>query len=455
MKPGTALLLLACFGAAAPVHAQRVLVLRDVTVLPMTDPRGSPVHAHQTVIVRGERIVWVGANADATLPADAAIVEGAGLYVLPGLADMHVHTDRATLPLFLANGVTTIRELNGSPALLALRDSIAARQVPGPRMFVSSPLLVGEANRFRHLVVTDADTARALVRRFAAEGYDLIKIYDGLARDVYNAIVAEARVKNLPCTGHIPQPVGLDGILGVGQNIEHVEKIVYATIGVANPDTIQAPVIAQRIAAAHITVTPTLVSQRALSLQGTTAYAEWLARPEVARMDSGTLAWWRQLSPRSDAGRPQSARAAAVHIFQKVLTRELYKAGVQLLVGTDTPNPLMVPGYSLHDEIASLIDAGIPVAAVLRAATAGAAEHMRQAGQWGVLAPGASADLVLVGKNPLDDPAVLRRPTRGSCVANGSIESQACGATEGAHRILPVCRRHLPSPRSGPRFQAF
>jgi imidazolonepropionase-like amidohydrolase len=401
-----------CIGASAPVQAQQVLALRDVTVLPMTDTSGSTVTPHQTIIVTGGRITWVGPNADARVPAGATVIEGRGQYVMPGLADMHVHADRASLPLFLANGVTTIRELNGSPQHIALRDSIAAGRILGPRMFVSTPLLVGEANRFRHVLVKDADTARALVRRYAAERYDAVKIYDGLSRPVYDAIVAEARAQKLPLTGHIPQAVGLDGVLAAQQNIEHVEKIVYATVGTANPDTLQAPSIARRIKNAGITVSPTLVSQRALSLAGTAEYAAWLARAEMARMDTGTLAWWRQLGPRGGVARPQSARSAAVHTFQKVLTRELYKAGVPLLVGTDTPNPLMVPGYSLHDEIGSLIEVGIPTAAVLRAATAGAAEHLKQSGQWGVIAPGASADLIVIDRNPLEDPAVLRKPAR-------------------------------------------
>ena len=401
-----------CIGASAPVQAQQALVLRDVTVLPMTDADSAAVRAHQTVIVAGERITWVGANADARIPVGATVVDGRGQYVLPGLADLHVHAERAALPLFLANGVTTIRELNGSAEHIAMRDSIAAGQIPGPRLFVSTPLLVGEANRFRHVLVQNVDSARALVRRYAAERYDLVKIYDGLSRPVYDAIVAEAHLQKLPLTGHIPQAIGLDGILAADQNIEHVEKIVYATVGTANPDTLKAPEIARRIAAAHITVTPTLVSQRALSLAGTAEYAQWLARPEMMHVDSGTLAWWRSLGPRGGGARPQSAHAAAVHTFQQVLTRELYKAGVPLLVGTDTPNPLMVPGYSLHDEIASLVDVGIPAAAVLRAATAGAAEHAQQAGKWGVIAAGASADLLVVERNPLEDPSVLRRPAR-------------------------------------------
>ncbi len=412
MRVTAALLVLASFCVGSSAQAQRTVVIRDVSVLPMTSRAGTEVLPHQTLVMSNGRIDWIGADRDARVPVGAEIINGAGKFVMPGLADMHVHTDPRTLPLFLSFGVTTIRELNGSPELLALRDSINAGQRVGPRMYVSSPLLIGEPTRYRHVVVTSADSARTLVRRYKAERYDLVKVYDALRPDVYAALVAEARAQGLPITGHIPQAVGLDGILAAHQDIEHVEKIVYVTVGVQNPDTLQARAIARRIAAAGIAVTPTLASQKALALARSAEYQSWLERPEMSAMDTGTIAWWKQFAPRASGATPPSARALAVHAFQKVLTRELYSAGVPLLVGTDTPNPLMVPGAALHDEIATMVEAGLPIAFVLRAATAGAAEHVQEAGQWGVVAKGARADLVLVERNPLQDPAVLRRPTR-------------------------------------------
>jgi imidazolonepropionase-like amidohydrolase len=276
------------------------------------------------------------------------------------------------------HGVTTVRELNGAAWHIALRDSIARGERPGPRLFVTSPLLSGiPFPAVRHVIVPTPDSARALVDRYAAERYDAIKIYDGLNAASYAALVARAREKRLPLTGHIPHDVGLEGVLAAGQSIEHVEKIVYATTGTSNPDTGQAPLIAKRIVALGGQVVFTLAAQKALNLG--------------------------RVMP--------SERARSLYALQAAIVRELYRAGAPVLLGTDVPNARLLPGLSIHDEIDTLIEAGIPAAAVLRGATAGAA-HYLGAPDWGRVQPGASADLLLLEQNPIDSPRTLRQPAR-------------------------------------------
>jgi imidazolonepropionase-like amidohydrolase len=336
------------------------------------------------------------------------MVDATGRFLMPGLIDMHVHAAEADLPLFLANGITAIRELNGSPAHLALRERIAAGDPPGPRMYVSSPLLTGQSWPVRHVIVPDPDSARSLLASMPA--YDFLKIYDGLSQPTYAAILDVARDRRIPVTGHIPEAVGLAGVLAAGQDLEHVEKIVWATVG-HDPDPARIPDIVTMIASARIRLTPTLWSQYALMAQGTREFEALFERDEMRFVREGTLNWWSTLRrPGTTATQQPGSMGARIHGFQRDLVFALYRAGVPLLLGTDTPNPLLVPGFSVHDEIAILIEVGIPVYDVLRAGTVVAAQALGAEGRLGVIAPGAAADLILLRANPLNAPATLRRP---------------------------------------------
>jgi hypothetical protein len=210
-------------------------------------------------------------------------------------------------------------------------------------------------------------------------------------------------------TGHIPSAVGLDGVLAVRQHLEHVEKIVWATVG-HDPDSTRIPEIVQRIRAAGVFVTPTLHAQQVLNLQGTRAFEALFERPENQLVEPEILAWWRTLSrPTATAAQDPASMGARLYAFQQALTRQLFQAGVPLLFGTDTPNPLLVPGYSVHDEIAALTEASIPLYDVLRSATAVAGAHLG-GDRLGTIVAGAPADLILVRDDPLLVPATLRRP---------------------------------------------
>jgi imidazolonepropionase-like amidohydrolase len=404
-----ALLAPSCRGAQGVAPAT---VFRHVSVLPMT---ADTVLRDQAVVVENGVITWVGPSASAPVPAGALVIEGGGRFLLPGLADMHVHMEGADVPLFLANGVLEVRELNGAQFHVALRDSIEKGLRPGPRMFISSPLLAGVPQRWRHELVETPEAARRAAREAKEAGYDALKVYDGLTRDTYEALVVAGRELGLPLVGHIPADVGLDGVLAAGQrSIEHTEQIMYATVGHA-PDPAQIPGIVAKIAATDTWVVPTLAAQRILTQARTQAYNARLEAPEMRFVDSGTLGWWRSLAmpegtASPPANDPRRVRAEAFYGFQKELARALYAAGVPFLVGTDTPNPLLVPGYSLHLELAALVDAGIPTYDVLRAATAEAARFVGEGGRWGQVSVGAAADLVLSDANPLDGIETLRDP---------------------------------------------
>lgn len=387
--------------------ADSVLVIRHATILSLTEAAPVWLENH-SVVIRSDMIGWVGPDSSLSVPAGARMVDATDRFLMPGLIDMHVHTAEADLPLFLANGVTGIRELNGSPAHLAMRERIAAGDLPGPRMYVSSPLLTGQSWPVRHVIVPDADSARSLLA--AMPPYDFLKIYDGLSQPTYASILEVARARRIPVTGHIPEAVGFAGVLAAGQDLEHVEKIVWATVG-HDPDPARIPDIVAMIAAAGVRVTPTLWSQYALMAQGTREFEALFERDEMRFVRQGTRSWWSTLRrPGTTSMLQPGSMGARIHAFQRDLVLALHRAGVPLLLGTDTPNPLLVPGFSVHDEIAILVDAGVPVYDVLRAGTVVAAAALGAEGQLGVIAPGAAADLLLLRTDPLITPVALRRP---------------------------------------------
>lgn len=424
-----------------PLGAQEeppATVFTDVSVLAM-DRAGNEVQHDRAVIVQGGRIAWLGPTSELDTPAGAVHIDGSDRWLMPGLADMHAHMDASDIPLFIANGITTVREMNGSEEHLALRDSIDQGLRPGPRLIVASPLLAGEEQRWRHELIDSAQAAYAIAHEAEQAGYDYLKVYDGLSKAAYLALSGASATRSLPLTGHIPEEVGLDGVLDAGQaSIEHTEQIMYATVG-HRPDPSRIPEIVARVAATDTWVTPTLAAMRMLSLSRTPAYNERLRRPEMRFMDPGLMGWWRSLAApegtaEPDADDPRRRRAEAFYGFQRDLALDLYEAGVPLLVGTDTPNPLLVPGYSIHLELAALAEAGIPVAEVLRAATTGAARFTGDEATRGVVRVGAMADLVLLDKDPRDDLATLQNPvgvmTRGQWMDRATLDRMLGEAEE-------------------------
>jgi len=401
---GVAPLLLPGSSPEAPVVA-----IVDANLVTMDQPG---VTADQTVLVHGGRITWIGPAARAVIPRGAQRIDARGLYLVPGLVDMHVHCDSTDMPLFIANGVTTIREMNGSARHLVWRDRVARDpSLPLPSLYVASTLLAGTPLQWRHLLVTTPAEGAAAAREAIYDGYDFIKVYSGLTRETYDTIVAIAHRAGVPVVGHIARDVGLEHALESGQvDIAHVEQIMDAVAG-HDPDTAAiAPAVAA-IRQAGAWVEPTLAVMEVLMQQGTPWFDSLYSRPEMRYVDAGTLGWWRSLRRPSRDGRAGGSVIGANRLaWMRLLTRRLYDAGVPLLVGTDEPNPLMVPGFSLHDEMEALVRVGIPPADVLRAATRGAATFVSRADVFGTIKVGARADLVLVNGDPLSDLARLRHP---------------------------------------------
>ncbi len=196
-----------------------------VNVLPMTGPQVLP---EQTVLVRGGRIVALGPAGRTAIPPDARRIDGRNKYLMPGLTDFHVHfppdtADHAgTLRLFLGNGITTVVNMEGNPALLRLRRRIARGEVPGPTLFTTGPFLN------RPLVTTPAEVERAVVAQRRA-GYDFIKLHGELSREAYARLVETARREGIRVVGHVPANLGIEAVLAARQPlIVHAEEYLYA-----------------------------------------------------------------------------------------------------------------------------------------------------------------------------------------------------------------------------------
>lgn len=363
----------------------------------------------QTVVVADGRIV-ARQPADATLDPWVRIIEGGGLTLVPGLVDSHVHSDSLGLGLFLANGVTAVREMNGAQRHLRWRDDIEAGRLVGPRMLVTSELLTGtpfQGVRFR--LVDGVDDARTAAREAAVAGYDFLKIYDGLSAEEYAVLVEEARASGLALTGHVPSDVGLSGVLAAGQGLEHAEKIVVDVLGHAFDDPAPLAAAMDAIAAAGVPVTPTLAVHEILTATGD-RIVRLRNAPELGLVSAGTRGWWATVSNRDPTPPGVETRGTRFMSAQRTLVRGLMERGVPVLAGTDTPNPLMVPGYSLHEELDALVRAGLTPRQALAAATTVPADVLPFGPPTGRIDAGYAADLVAVDGDPFEDLAVLRSP---------------------------------------------
>jgi imidazolonepropionase-like amidohydrolase len=413
-------------GTTTPVaqSAATITAVVDVNVIPMDTERVLP---HQTVLVRDSRIAWVGPAASADIPTGAERIDGRGGFLLPGLADMHVHiapgegraSDAAgrVLRLLLAHGITTVRSMIGHPAHLSLRAGVQNGTVPGPTIVAAGPPLWGRD-------VTTPDLARQAVAAQAAAGYDFVKVITGFSPPVYDAIVAAARAARLPVAGHVSGDIDLARALAAGQQIEHLDAYLEALVDDDAPvrrsasqlspgailDHLDAAKIAGVVAAVRrsgVYNSPTLaLFTRVASAETADVLA---ARPEMRYVTPQALAAWREqiTAMRTDA--PPPARRARFVAIRRQLVNALQDAGAPLLAGSDSPQLFLVAGAALHEELEALVAAGLSPYAALRAATATPAEYLGQRGAFGVVAVGARADLVLLTANPLERIAAASR----------------------------------------------
>ena len=391
-----------------------------VNVVPMNQ---NGVLRNQTVTVSDGRIVSIDKTDGSRIPNDARRIDGKDRYLLPGLADMHVHQwNEGDLLLFLANGVTTIRNMWGTSRQLVWRDMITQGHLLGPTIYTAGPLLDGKPPIWNSSkVIETANEAEEEVAREKNAGYDFIKVYNGLSAEVYDAIIATAKKYGMPIAGHIPDKVVLDHAQKAGQSsIEHLtgyfaaieaddspfkgkldRQSRYAAVDYIDEDKI-SQVVTDTIRAGTWNCVTLVVYQNFIPLEQA---RQVLQRPEMKYASPLDLSSW-------DPSKDFRLKTMAASDFERVrrgdklrqkLTRALHNAGAHILLGTDTPNPFVVQGFSIHTELQNFVQAGLTPYEAIRAGTADAAQFLNATHEFGTIEVGKRADLILVEGNPLED----------------------------------------------------
>lgn len=403
-------------GSFLPERSQEsVVAFVDVNVIPMNR---DGVLEHQTVIVRGNRVAEIGPAAQIKAPASATTVDGRGKYLMPGFAEMHGHLPNPNagaeltenvLFLYVANGVTTVRGMLGNTAHLELKARIARGELLGPRLWVPGPALGGNA-------APTPEAGRRMVEEQRAAGFDHLKIQEGLARETYDTIVATAKRLGMRFAGHVPDAVGVYHVLESGQaSIDHLDNYV-ETVG--GPDSANDQRIAQVVAAtsaARAWTVPTLALWE--TFLGTDDPDALAARPEVRYVPQTMRAnWVQQLSQIRANAQPADRRLATIALRRRIL-KALQTAGCPIAFGTDSPQLYSVPGFSIHREMQSMAAAGLTPQQILREGTREVARYFAAEQEFGSVAAGQRADLILLNGNPLTDLANFAR--RAGVVVNG------------------------------------
>lgn len=379
----------------------------------------------KTVVVVNERIQSIH---DAHTFVDSGSfqsMDGSGLYLMPGLIDAHVHYfDPDTFgPLLLKNGIVLVRDMgNPTDQALQLRKALHMGSLPGPELITTGWILDGDPPQIPPISLTcnSAEQGRERVRQQVLAGVDQIKVYSDLNKDVYIAIIDEARLQGVKPVGHIPEAVYIEEAAKAGQcTCEHLfgfEKMIARLLG-------EEVLIQKGGMGAYIhywmrlpEVDRNLLNRELLKFKETgmvvcPTLVVFFGHARAKEIFSGTYPFLETVSPqiRNIWNMFWNPTESEIDLYLKIsphmqeFVYELYKAGIQLLIGTDLTTFGIVPGYSLHEEMKLWQDAGIPPVDVLRSATLTPARFFNMESDIGSIEPGKMASMVLVSGNPLED----------------------------------------------------
>jgi imidazolonepropionase-like amidohydrolase len=412
--------------------AQQTLSITHVNVI---DTVTGKIRPNTTVMIEGNRITGIALSSSIT-PRTGQIVDARGEYLIPGLWDMHTHvyfdstaadgTD-LVLPLFLANGITGIRDMGSKlDDVLEARDRIHAYSLLGPRMVVSGPMLDGPKSTYKAVIpIATPEDGRKAVDMLKSRGVDFIKVQSGVPRDAYFAIAEEAKKVGIPFEGHVPDAVRASEAVAAGQiTFEHLIGIFEAsspdedkyltgqkTVGMflETYDPAREADIIQLLAKNHVWQCPTLYWERGQWLVDAIDYTK---DPDLAYAGH---TWVTSQWPKSQASILKSLDTDPLPVREKFveheldIVRKLHAANVPFLAGTDTPAGVdVIPGISLHLELQRFVAAGFTPLEALQTATLNPADFYNRRSDFGTVQVGRIADLVLLQANPLENIANTR-----------------------------------------------
>ncbi len=377
-----------------------LVAIRNIQIV---DPATEEVTPGQAVISdlnSNGLILWVGDAAKMPARADLTVIDGGGRYLAPGLVDMHVHADSMSGWLLdLANGVTGVRDMDGFPWILAVRQSVNAGRMLAPALHVTGTIINALPMDGYAVVPKDSADARRIVRQEAACGYDFIKIHNLLPPPMMTAVIEQAHLLGMDVVGHIPHDSDLGYALHNMRTTEHLKGFIIDQTLLPSDDDFK-----KALAGAETWLTPTLYTRVGYD-RGDEARAV-LAGPAARYVAPSTRAEWRQLLAQGadDQTRTLGSRLRA---SQDDVMRRLLPLKPKWLAGTDAAGyPFNIMGFALIDELRLLQGEGLSAAEALRAATTEPARAMRVEAEVGKIARGGRADFVLLDKNPLEDPSV-------------------------------------------------
>ena len=446
MKSGSLLLCsLLLVGACTP-SGKGVIALEGATLI---DGAGGPPKEDALILIRNGHIEAVARVNEIRIPSGAEHINLVGKTIIPGLIDAHAHVERWAAPRYLAWGVTTVRDLHSAnDSGFALKHDLNLGTVVGPRMFTSGPMIDGVPTTYPNATgVATAAEARHAVDQRAVAGADYLKIYTKITPSLLKPLMDEARTLRLPVAAHLGKTDALTAARAGVVSLEHMAGVVQAASrtpavyyrahdrflsgwtteeqGWTTLDSASLHRTAQALAKTKVAIVPTLIVHEMLSRLDNPIL---LTRPgmEDVPQDASSVRSVASLLRRT-GWRPrdfQGFRRARAR--QDQFVREFKRAGGVIAAGTDAANQLLIPGFSLHEEMALLVAAGLtPLEAITAATRRGA--QLLHADSLGVVTPGKVADLVVLNANPARDIGATRRiawvMTRGRIVRPDSLRS--------------------------------
>ena len=396
------------------------IVFTDVNVVPM---KSEVILPNQTVVIKEGRIAEIGPYATTKISNKALQIDGTGKYLMPGLADMHTHVwSENDLILFLANGVTTIRNMGGAPIHLEFRKKIQKGELLGPDIYTAGPVIDGFPPIWPGSVEVEGPyNARKVITEQKEAGYDFIKIYNNLSKSGFEAIMSIAKEYDIPVAGHVPFNITLQKALESGMAcIEHFEGYGIALQADDSPfinntsfsmtgaweylDDEKLTNIVLKTKASGVWNCPTMVVFQKMFINADDV-EKMLNKLEMQYVAPVIKNKWRERDYNEDI----AAKADQIYKARRKLLRLLHEQNANILSGTDSGNPFTVHGFSMHEELRYFIDAGFLPYEAIKTGTVDAAKFLNATEEFGTVEVGRIANLLLLENNPLDDIANLSK----------------------------------------------